>query len=120
MRTRSNRGFENTTLLAIAKKHTLRLEGTIEPLKLDRVTQYNETDLAFMTRLAREYGYIVKVTHEALVFSHCVTLRDTINRIYKQTKVKYQDTKTKKMVTIGVKADGSIGPMTEETVNAKG
>ncbi|OJH83047.1 phage late control D family protein [Serratia marcescens] len=143
MRTRSNRGFENTTLLAIAsriaKKHALRLEGTIEPLKLDRVTQYNETDLAFMTRLAREYGYIVKVTHEALVFSHRVTLReaepvhtltpamvgryrlrDTINRIYKQAKVKYQDTRTKKMVTIGVKADGSIGPVAEETVNAKG
>ncbi|MFT8210556.1 MAG: phage late control D family protein [Symbiopectobacterium sp.] len=143
LRTRSNRAFEATTLRAIAsriaKKHHLRLEGILAPLTLDRVTQYNETDLAFITRLGREYGYIVKVTDKALVFSHratlreasplltltpsdvsCFTLRDTLNRIYQQGKVKYQDTRTKKLVTVGVLADGSIGTVAEETLPAKG
>lgn len=139
MRTKSNRGFENTTLGAIAqriaKKHGLQLVGQIESLQVDRVTQYAETDLAFLKRLATEYGYMVKITHTQIIFSHLVSLvdapsvktlsradisrfsfRDTINRIYKQARLKHQHSQSKKMVTYGVQDDGEVGTVKTETI----
>ncbi len=89
----------------------------ISPLTIDRVTQYAETDVAFLKRLASEYGYTVKVTATELIFSHLPTLRclapvktlrrtdvshytfkDTINRIYKNATVQHQNSKQKELV----------------------
>ena len=79
LRTKSSRGFESTTLAAIAgriaKKHQLKLVGSIEAIKIDRVTQYAETDVAFLHRLASEYGYAVKIVSDQLIFSHLASLR---------------------------------------------
>ncbi|MDX5630330.1 MULTISPECIES: contractile injection system protein, VgrG/Pvc8 family [unclassified Brenneria] len=134
LRTKSSRGFENTTLAAIAsriaKKHDLKLIGGIEPVKIDRVTQYAETDVGFLKRLASEYGYAVKVVSDQLVFSHLTTLRqldpvrqltpqdvaryslrDTINRVYKSAKVKHQKASDKKLVVY--EADGSTTTTTK-------
>ncbi|OZI13726.1 phage protein D [Sodalis-like symbiont of Philaenus spumarius] len=142
LRTRSYRAFEQTSLAAIARriaqKHHLTLEGQIAPLPLDRVTQQHETDLAFLRRLAEEYGYIVKVTPHTLVFSERIrlreaspvnvitpqavshySLRDTLNRIYQQGKVKYQDSQRKQLVTVGIKADGTIGDVARATAPQK-
>ncbi|EAW2472677.1 phage protein D [Salmonella enterica subsp. enterica] len=127
MRTKVSRGFENTTLAAIAQriagKHHLQLQGQIEPLTLDRVTQYDETDLGFLKRLARDYGYLVKVTHTHVIFSSLdklrdaasaftfarrdisrYSIRDTINRIYKGAKHRSQNSRTRRVLTY--KADG--------------
>ncbi|EHN2923940.1 phage protein D [Salmonella enterica] len=127
LRTKNSRGFENSTLAAIAQriagKHHLQLQGQIEPLTLDRVTQYDETDLAFLKRLAGDYGYMVKVTHTHIIFSSLDALReaapvftftrrdisrysvrDTINRIYKGAKHRSQNSRTKQVVTY--QADG--------------
>ncbi|ENF3045106.1 phage late control D family protein [Escherichia coli] len=127
LRTKSSRGFENTTLAAIAgriaKKHQLTLSGTIENIRIDRVTQYAETDVGFLRRLAGEYGYAVKVVSDQLIFSHLTSLRsqepvrqltpqdiarfslhDTINRIYRSAKVKHQNSKDKKLIVY--EADG--------------
>ena len=140
LRTKSSRGFENTTLAAIAgriaKKHQLALVGSIAPLRIDRVTQYAETDVAFLRRLASEYGYAVKITGDQLIFSHLETLRsqepvkqltrqdvalfslrDTINRIYKAAKVKHQKSSAKKLVVFH--ADGSTGETTDNTNGGK-
>ena len=47
LRTASSEGYEETTLDAIAsriaQKHGLKLVGQIEPITIDRVTQYAET-----------------------------------------------------------------------------
>ncbi|EMK0351735.1 phage late control D family protein [Citrobacter amalonaticus] len=125
LRTKSNRGFENTTLAAIAgriaKKHKLTLVGSIEVIKIDRITQYAETDVAFLRRLASEYGYAVKIVSDKLIFSHLATLRslepvrqltpqdvarfslrDTINRVYKSASVKHQKSDTKKLIVYEV------------------
>lgn len=125
LRTKSNRGFENTTLAAIAgriaKKHKLTLVGSIEAIKIDRITQYAETDVAFLRRLASEYGYAVKIVSDHLIFSHLATLRsqepvkqltpkdvarfslrDTINRVYKSASVKHQKSDTKKLIVYEV------------------
>lgn len=121
LRTRNSEGFEETTLAAIAsriaQKHGLKLVGHIANLNIDRVTQYAETDIAFLKRLASEYGYTVKVTAAELVFSHLPSLRclapvktldrtdighytfnDTINRIYKNATVQHQNGKKKELV----------------------
>lgn len=129
LRTQSNRAFEKTTLLAIAsriaQKHHLQLQGSIEEIYLDRVTQYQETDVAFLTRLGKEYGYMVKITQDTLIFSQLGALmindpvktltpkdisrysfRDTINQIYGKAKSKYQDDKKKKLMVVTVDAEG--------------
>lgn len=121
LRTRNSQGFEETTLSAIASRiaqtHGLKLVGKIEPLTIDRVTQYGETDVGFLKRLASEYGYAVKVSTKELIFSHLPTLRcltpvkkidrkdvshftfkDTINRIYKNATVQHQNSKKKELV----------------------
>lgn len=50
------------------QKHQLKLVGSIESIKIDRVTQYAETDVGFLRRLTSEYGYAVKVVSDQLVF----------------------------------------------------
>lgn len=130
LRTKTSRGFEDTTLTAIAsrvaQKHGLKMVGKIEPVLLDRVTQYAETDVGFLKRIASEYGYAVKVTMDQLIFSHLETLRsqaallklspmdvttyslrDTINQVYKQARVKHQNSKEKKLVVSEVNSAGT-------------
>lgn len=141
MRTKSNRGFENTTLAAIAgriaRKHKLKLEGQIEPLTLERITQYGESDLAFLKRLAQDYGYMVKVTPEKLIFSHLGklrdapvirtitpqevsrwTLRDTLHEVYKGVKDKHQNSQTRTLVTFN--ADNTTTTRTEKKSSSSG
>lgn len=141
MRTKSNRGFENTTLAAIAgriaRKHKLKLEGQIEPLTLERITQYGESDLAFLKRLAQDYGYMVKVTPEKLIFSHLGklrdapvirtitpqevsrwTLRDTLHEVYKGVKNKHQNSQTRTLVTFN--ADNTTTTRTEKKSSSSG
>ena len=140
LRTKSSRGFESTTLAAIAgriaKKHQLKLVGSIEAIKIDRVTQYAETDVAFLHRLASEYGYAVKIVSDQLIFSHLATLRsqepvrqlkpqdvarfslrDTINRVYKSAKVKHQKSSDKKLITY--EADGSTSESDKQVKGGK-
>ncbi|EAY1320331.1 phage protein D [Salmonella enterica] len=141
MRTRSNRGFENTTLAAIAgriaRKHKLKLEGQIEPLTLERITQYGESDLTFLKRLANDYGYMVKVTPQKLIFSHLGklrdapvvrtitpqevsrwTLRDTLHEVYKGVKNKHQNSQTRTLVTFN--ADNTTTTRTEKKSSSSG
>lgn len=141
MRTKSNRGFENTTLAAIAgriaRKHKLKLEGQIEPLTLERITQYGESDLAFLKRLANDYGYMVKVTPQKLIFSHLGklrdapvvrtitpqevsrwTLRDTLHEVYKGVKNKHQNSQTRTLVTFN--ADNTTTTRTEKKSSSSG
>ncbi|MER0491129.1 phage late control D family protein [Morganella morganii] len=140
LRTKSSRGFENTTLAAIAgriaKKHQLKLVGSIEDIKIDRITQYAETDVGFLRRLAGEYGYAVKVVSYQLVFSHLATLRsqdpvrqlkpqdvagfslrDTINRVYKSAKVKHQKSSDKKLIVY--EADGGTSESDKQVKGGK-
>ncbi|HAT2167659.1 TPA: phage late control D family protein [Citrobacter freundii] len=140
LRTKSNRGFENTTLAAIAgriaKKHKLTLVGSIEVIKIDRITQYAETDVAFLRRLASEYGYAVKIVSDKLIFSHLATLRslepvrqltpqdvarfslrDTINRIYKSASVKHQKSDAKKLIVY--EADGGTSDSDKQLKKGK-
>lgn len=128
VRTRESRPFENTTLAAIAqriaKRNKLTLTGKIRDIRIDRVTQYQERDVEFLTRLAREYGYAFKIVGRKLVFTELadlrdgstvaalkatdlisIRMRDKIKDVYQEAKGKYHDPKTKKLVVYGMKGD---------------
>ncbi|HJU70392.1 MAG TPA: contractile injection system protein, VgrG/Pvc8 family [Paucimonas sp.] len=128
VRTRRGRAYEKTTLAAIAqriaKRHKMTLVGKIESLSIDRATQYQESDLAFLQRLAGQYGYAFKVTENntRLVFWKTADLhlqqairrytpqdlaswhfRDKVSDVPADVEVKHHNTKTKKLVVYGVK-----------------
>lgn len=120
LRTTEHRAYENTTLDAVAKqiaaRQGLELVGSIEPIKLDRLTQ-QESDLTFLRNLAGEYDYAFKVTGSRLVFhaiselakgapvaTHVlqdlanVNLRDQIRDVPKAVEVKHKDPARKKLI----------------------
>lgn len=101
------------------------VEGKIYPLMIERVTQ-SETDLAFIYRLAKQYGYIVKVKGKRLIFSRLdqlktnssvITLhrhqidrgwefRDQIRTVKKEAVVARQNPKSKRLVKSQSKSKG--------------
>jgi phage protein D len=75
LRTKNNKAFEKQTLRKIASyfadKHGFSItgnEGALQKVEIDRKTQENETDLAFLSKLAKEYGIIFNVKGKQLVF----------------------------------------------------
>lgn len=79
LRTEKHRAFEDQSLSEIVTKvageHGLQLEGEIEDIKLDRVTQNGEHDLTFLRRLADDYGHYFKAAGQTLVFTSRDVLR---------------------------------------------
>lgn len=129
LRTDKNRAFENRTLAdvagEIAAEHDLRVVGEIADIPLDRVTQAGEPDLAFLKRLAEDYGYAFSVREETLVFHELAALEvqaptltlgrdritdfrltDKTRRVYQACEVSYQDPATKKTISHRVEAAG--------------
>lgn len=74
VRTRRNEKYEKTTLAGVvgevASRCGMQLSGQIDALNIERVTQYGESDLGFLKRLADTYGYGLKVidNNKELVF----------------------------------------------------
>ncbi|PZU89123.1 MAG: late control protein D [Chelatococcus sp.] len=72
LRTQKTRAFENQTLAdavrKVAGEHGLEVVGTPPALHFERITQRRETDLAFLKRLAEDYGCFFKVAGKKLVF----------------------------------------------------
>ncbi|MFZ1418248.1 MAG: contractile injection system protein, VgrG/Pvc8 family [Burkholderiaceae bacterium] len=118
-RTKQAKAYDATTLKGIAeiiaKKHKLMLKGKIEDIKITRVTQAYETDLAFLKRIAGEYGYAFSMRGKVMSFYKRTELkdaksvvvitredvesyrfRDKTNNIVKSATVAYHDPKTKK------------------------
>ncbi|MET0264713.1 MAG: contractile injection system protein, VgrG/Pvc8 family [Duganella sp.] len=128
LRTHKGRSYEKTTLTAIAqhvaKRNKMTLTGKIEALQIDRATQYQESDLAFLERLAQQYGYAFKITENntRLVFWKTAdlllqkpvrrytpgdlsgwTVRDQVSDVPAEVEVTHHNVQTKKLVTYGVK-----------------
>ncbi|WP_047238771.1 phage late control D family protein [Chromobacterium subtsugae] len=121
-RTPQGRGYDDTTLAAIAQsiagRQKLALIGRIEPIRIIRATQIHETDLAFLRRLAGEYGYAFSVKGGRLVFCKLEDLhrgkpvlelrrgdisrygcRDKIKGVVRQASVSYHDPRTRQCVS---------------------
>lgn len=72
-RTLKPKAYENTTLADIVRKVAknlgLKVTGTVANIPIKRVTQYQERDVEFLTRLAHEYHHSFKIVGKTLVFT---------------------------------------------------
>ena len=123
--------YENKTLkqiaTEIAKKHGLKLVGSIADVKIQRITQNQQKDLTFLKNLAEEYGYIFKITADSLVFYETeklksasptkifnkkdlsrINLSEKTSQKYKAVQVSYHNPKTGKTVKTTVKNVGVV------------
>lgn len=79
LRTEKHRAYEKQSLSDIvgkvAQEHGFEQEGEIEDLTFERITQNGERDLAFLRRLADDYGHYFKVAGKRLVFTSRDALR---------------------------------------------
>lgn len=114
--------YRNKTLVDIAKqigkKHGYTVAGSAGFIKIPYAAQYNETDLAFLKRLAASYGYIFKLTDTVITFipaedlenSKSIlsisrkdiergTFRDAATKTFTACSAKYISPKTGKLVT---------------------
>lgn len=89
LRTKKSKAYENQSLSDIvdkvASEHGLTVEGDIEDIKFERVTQNGERDLEFLKRMADDYGHYFSVKGDKLVFTSRDGLRSrepvaTVNR----------------------------------------
>lgn len=122
LRSRKSKVHEKKTLAqivnAVAAEHGYQVQGKIEDITLDARVQHRETDLAFLQRLAAEYGYVfslrngvitfydvyelegsaaaVVLQHSDLVAYRC--MKKTVGT-YKETKVAYRNTTSNTVVT---------------------
>ena len=136
VRTRNGRAYENTTLEAIAKdvarRNKLELVGKFETVSITRATQVFETDLAFLRRLADEYGYSFNVRGSKMTFFKvsklkegktvyvitrqdcCSTyrLRDKVHGVVSEAEVTYHDPRAKRRRSVTVKDKAKQGNRT--------
>ncbi len=123
LRTARSAAYENTTLAAVAKKiaarHGLTIVGTVPEMRIQRITQHQETDLAFLRRVAAQWGYVFSVRGSKLIWHDqealdgappVITLtrdhlaghysfRSKSDRVYRAARVTYWNPKLKKDVT---------------------
>jgi len=118
-RTLKPKAYENTTLAeivrSVAKRLNLKVTGTVANIPIKRVTQYQERDVEFLTRLAHEYNHSFKIVNKTLVFTtmaslearsavaildfsevKAIRLRDRIKEVVKQVEARGFNSKTKK------------------------
>lgn len=128
MRTRNSGAFESVTLKQVAEKiaakHGLTVTGKFYTLRVDRITQNEETDLAFLSRLAAQYGFVFSVRGSNMFFSSVYdledgtpvieidraqlmsySLRDSTADTYQAAEVKYKNPKSGEMVDYQYKTE---------------
>ncbi|MDD3236803.1 MAG: contractile injection system protein, VgrG/Pvc8 family [Candidatus Gastranaerophilales bacterium] len=126
IREKNNKPYEGKTLIQIAKeigkKHGFTVAGKEGFIKIPREAQRNESDLAFLHRLAQKYGYLFKLNDTVLTFTKMealeetkalstikrndikhISLNDTSTKTYNACSVKYKNPKTGKMVSYTAK-----------------
>lgn len=123
LRTKRSAAYEHTTLGAIARKiagrHGLTIVGTVPEIGIQRITQHKETDLAFLRRVAGQWGHVFSVRGRKLIWhdqdaldgaSPVITVtrhmlagsysfRSKSERVYRAARVTYWNQKLKKDVT---------------------
>ncbi|UWZ93832.1 hypothetical protein HZ320_09415 [[Pasteurella] aerogenes] len=120
-RTLKPKAYENTTLAQVvgivAEKLKLKVVGKIKAIPIKRITQYQERDVEFLARLAREYHHSFKIVGSQLVFTDktelgqsepvlileerdtiSLTLRDRIKDTAKAVEISAYDASGKKVV----------------------
>ena len=141
-RTLKPKAYENTTLAQVvalvAEQLQLKVVGEIRHIPIGRITQYQERDVEFLARLAKEYHHSFKIVGEQLVFTdkdklgesepvlvldetQCLSirLRDRIKDTAKAVEVKGYDANGKKVVKRSKKAQ-ALRPKIKQAQQASG
>ena len=122
----------------VAERLKLKVVGKIRQIPINRITQYQERDVEFLARLAREYHHSFKIVGNQLVFTdkdelgqtepiavldetQCISirLRDRIKDTAKQVEIKGFDTSGKKVVKKSKKAT-ALRPKMKQAQAASG
>ncbi|MDG2958884.1 phage late control D family protein [Exercitatus varius] len=126
-RTLKPKAYENTTLAQVVAKVAdslkLKVVGKIKAIPIKRITQYQESNVEFLARLAREYHHSFKIVGSQLVFTDktelgqsepvlileerdtiSLTLRDRIKDTAKAVEISGFDASGKKVVKKSKKA----------------
>lgn len=121
IRTKTSFAHENKTLgeiaNTVASKHGFTVQGNIDDVRIARETQYRESDLSFLNRLAGEYGYAFSIRDKQIIFTNIFELEnkkealtihraemlswsitDKISKTYKAVRVMYHNPKQKKLI----------------------
>lgn len=124
--------YENLTLEQIAdeiaQKHGYEVVGIPKDIKVERITQNQEKDLAFLARLAAQYGYVFKNNSDQLVFSDfqkieeeksiitihrnevsSYNISDITNNIYSGVEVSYYHPDTQELITATAQGESAKG-----------
>ncbi|BAQ65516.1 phage late control D family protein [Geminocystis sp. NIES-3709] len=89
LREKRSQEYEKMTLLqiiqSVASRQGLKVVGTVFDITFERITQNEESDLEFLTRLGSDYGQLFKIEGEKLIFYNYFQLNGqpsefTINR----------------------------------------
>lgn len=122
LRTKQNKAHENTTLKEIvqqvAARNGLKVTGDIADVQFTRITQHRETDLSFLLRLSKQFGYFFSIRGDQLVFtnlfgmisagsvasidrSDCLSynIKDQSAKVVRKANLNYHNPKTKKVTT---------------------
>lgn len=146
LRTKYSKAYEKQTLRQIANeianKYGYKVvdnnsdKNALDDIKIDRITQSRETDLAFLKRIADDYGIMFSVKDTNLVFSSIYdiekmepsgeidrkelisySVKDKATSVYKEANVKHKSSKTNKVVESNVPTkfmyEGESGPDTK-------
>ena len=128
LRTKRSFAHEDKTMAqiaqAVAQANGLTVQGTIPNITFKRITQSRETDLAFLNRLASDYGCAFSVRDNQLIFTDffeldrtepvlefsrkdvsSYDLRDTAVKTYQKAIVAYREPNTDEVVKYDAKRD---------------
>lgn len=136
LRTKTSGAYERQTLRQIAERiavaNGLTVQGDIANILLERISKNRESDLNFLARIAKEYGYLFSVRDKRLTFTSIygiekakpvmelprgsfisISLADKSIKTFKSATVKYRNPKTNRVVSATVKAgdplEGGVG-----------
>lgn len=130
LRTKRTAAYEGQTLRQVAERvaarHGLRITGEIQDVRLARLTQHEELDLAFLQRIATDYAHVFSVRGDQLIFHELAALdgagdvaairRGAVSEyhleirtkaVYKAVEVSYHDPETKTLIRRTVEAEGA-------------
>jgi phage protein D len=81
LRSQNSKAFENQSLASIvsfiASKYGLKIVGDIPELTIPRSTQANESDLAFLNRIAKEFFMLFSIRGDTLTFTSIIDIEDS-------------------------------------------
>jgi len=138
LRTPRKEAYENITLKkladTVAARAHLTVSGKIANVNLGRITQFNETDLAFLRRIATSYGYIFNVKSGKLVFTfigelegrksvdtidptrmRSVDIYDATGRTYRIAKQTYYDASKGQVIQYDAKGKSGADTFADES-----